>query len=250
MSAGSAARRGVTDPGARLRLVAVAATAVFAATALSACASDTQEGNGLAIMETDDDGFNGTLVADPPLQVAPVTLRDTDGLPVRLGDFAPGEVTALFFGFTNCDDICPTTMADLAAAQRTLPSDLAARVALVFVTVDPERDQPKVLRSWLDQFDPDIVGLRGPISQVHRAERSLYSDESEKVFPAPNASSSPPDDDEDTQPGHQHDWAGGYEMNHSGLVYLFGPDGRTVLYTGGATPSAYAEDMTQLLGRP
>ena len=76
-------------------------------------------------------------------------------------------------------------MADLATARRTLPSDLAARVSLVFITVDPQRDTPKVLRSWLDQFDPEIVGLRGPTSRVNRAERSLYSSESEKVPPNP-----------------------------------------------------------------
>ena len=55
-------------------------------------------------------------------------------------------------------------MADLAAARRSLPADTAENVSLVFVTVDPQRDTPAVLRTWLDQFDPDIVGLRGPVS--------------------------------------------------------------------------------------
>lgn len=225
---------------------------LLAASVMAACGtaapSDQKTGGtgAAAVVEKDKDGFNGTLV-DPPLRLANLTLRDTRGHPVRLNEFAPSKATALFFGFTNCDDVCPTTMADLASARRALPPALANRVRVVFVTVDPERDTPSVLRTWLDQFDTDTVGLRGSTVEVNQAERSLYADQSTKAEADPSAV---PQSD-----GHQHTHAPGssassgsdYQVNHSGSVYVFGPNGETVLYSGGTTVDQYAADFTRLL---
>lgn len=174
---------------------------LLAATVLTACGAEApndKERGAAAVVEEDDDGRSGTLV-EPPLRLANVTLRDTDGKLTRLADFAPGKATALFFGFTNCDDVCPTAMADLATARRALPADLAERVAVVFVTVDPVRDIPAVLRTWLDQFDTDSVGLRGPTTLVNEAERSLYADQSNKA--KVDSAATPKAD------GHQHEHA-------------------------------------------
>ena len=219
----------------------------LAASVITACGpqAHTEKPDGAAVVEKDNDGLNGTLV-EPPLHLANVTLRDTNGRPTRLADLVPNKATALFFGFTHCDDVCPTAMADLATARRALPADLAKRVAVIFVTVDPSRDTPAVLRTWLDQFDTETVGLRGPTPLVNEAERSLYADQSKKADRAVP-----------TTDGHHHEHApdaspkpkGDYEMNHSGSVYVFGPHGETVLYSGDTTPDQYAADFERLLGR-
>jgi protein SCO1/2 len=222
---------------------------LLAASVLVACGTETphdQNTGAAAVVEGDKDGLNGTVV-DPPLRLANVTLRDTRGNPVRLNELPPSKATALFFGFTHCDDVCPTTMADLASAWRALPPALANRVRVVFVTVDPGRDTPSVLRTWLDQFDTQTVGLRGPTALVHQAERSLYADQSTKAQAAPSAKAQ--------ADGHHHEHAPGssatngpdYQVNHSGSVYVFGPNGETVLYSGGTTVDQYAADFTRLL---
>jgi protein SCO1/2 len=226
---------------AKLRSAAVALTAMLVAAAgLTACSAsnDAHTENPAAGVGADAGGFHGTLV-DPPLRPAHVVLRDTHGAPFDLGRPAPDRATALFFGFTHCDDVCPTTMADLAAARRLLPGALADRVTVIFVTVDPHRDTAPVLAQWLGQFDPDFIGLRGPTELVNQAERSLYLTESgEESAPAADHHTG----------GHESSKAGAdYEVDHSGSVYVFGPADTLLLYTGGTTPQEYADDFTRLL---
>lgn len=192
-----------------------------------------------AVVEGDHDGFNGTVV-DPPLQAADVVLKDIDGARFDLARPAADQVTALFFGFTNCDDVCPTTMADLAAGRRSLPSALAESVTVVFVTVDPDRDTPAVLERWLGRFDPDFIGLRGPTLLVHQAERSLYAVESDTA-------SAPAGDRHTGDHAESTNDETGYEVSHSGTVYVFGPGKKSLIYTGGTTAQEYAEDFTGLL---
>lgn len=261
---GATARRGGRRRG-RVSTLGVVAVLTLAA----GCASQDEERGGAAeVTEVSTDEFHGTLV-DPPLAPAAVTLRDTDGNRVRLDrlDRRPGTATAVFFGFTNCHDVCPTTMADLAAARRTLPAATADDVDLVFITVDPQRDTAPVLRRWLDQFDPDIRGLRGPVARVHRAEDSLYASQSSKTTPVPagadagadvgahehhdeSGEAGEPGESGGMEEGHTHpDGApGGYAMDHTSVLYVFGPDD-TLIYTGGATPPDYADDLTRLLSR-
>jgi protein SCO1/2 len=238
-------------------LLAAALAAVLAVGGLTGCGNTTtadseQKAGAAALVQTKDtDGLTGTLVDDPPLRVAGVTLRDTHGHPVNLADMPASAATVLFFGFTNCDDVCPTTMADLATARRALPDTLARRVNIRFVTVDPTRDTSTVLRRWLDQFGTDVTGLRGPTTLVNRAERSLYADASSTT--APGTTEPTPRADGDA---HGHDdkpaakATGHDQVSHSGSVYIFGPRGETVLYTGGTTPQQYAADLTHLLRRP
>lgn len=240
-----------TNPDQHRRLQALTAL-VMAASLLTGCGTDARRdqkaGSAAAVVESKDDGLNGTLVDDPPLRVADVSLHDTRGILYRLGTRPPKKATALFFGFTHCEDVCPTTTADLATARRLLPQALAKRVNIVFVTVDPRRDTASVLRTWLDQFDTDIIGLRGPTSVVNEAESSLYADRS-TVDPKSGGHHG-------TQPdGHEHEHKsaaaspgdGAYEVSHSGSVYVFGPHGETVLYSGGTTADQYATDFTRLL---
>ena len=184
-------------------------------------------------------GLHGTVVSDPSLPLPAGGFRDADGRGFRFADRTEGGVTALYFGFTHCDDVCPTTMADLASARAAMPAALAARVHVVFITVDPARDTPRRLRRWLDRFDPTSVGLRGSDRTVHAAERALYADPSSIATEAPH--------------GGKHDGghaSGGYEVNHTGSVYVFGPDDASVIYTGGTRPREYAADFERLLQTP
>ncbi|GAB3669147.1 SCO family protein [Nocardioides korecus] len=239
-------------------LLTAALAAVLTVSGLTGCSNATatksdQKSGSAAIVQKDTDGLTGTRVDNPPLQVAAVTLRDTNGHPVNLADLPARKATVLFFGFTHCDDVCPTTMADLATARRTLPDALAQRVNIRFVTVDPNRDTPTVLRRWLDQFGTDVTGLRGPTTLVNKAERSLYADASSTTAPTPAPTPTDPSAHAD---GHHHSHDGkksatGHDqVSHSGSVYVFGPHGETVLYTGGTTPQQYAADLTHLLRQP
>jgi protein SCO1/2 len=104
--------------------------------------------------------LHGTVL-DPPLAPPTQTLRDTAGRAFSVAASSREQLTLLFFGYTHCPDVCPTTVRDLAEARGRLPSDLRDRVTVVVVTEDPERDKPAALRRWLDRFDPTFVGLIG-----------------------------------------------------------------------------------------
>ncbi len=112
-------------------------------------------------------------VLDPASPKRDFTLATTDGRPFAFAAETRGAVTLLLFGYTHCPDICPTHMANIAAARRGLSPEDRARVRVVFVTTDPERDTPSALRAWLAQFDTAVVGLRGSLDDVHRVE-ALY----------------------------------------------------------------------------
>jgi protein SCO1/2 len=110
-----------------------------------------------------------------PAQPRPTfTLTDTAGKPYDFAAETRGAPTLLYFGYTHCPDVCPTAMADTAIALRAVPSDLRAKVRVVFVTTDPARDTGTVIASWLRNFDTGLpvkfVGLTGTLPQVEAAQ--------------------------------------------------------------------------------
>ncbi len=220
------------------RIVAVLA---FVAPVVSGCANSGDDASVVAEsrlgrVERLPSAFHGTLI-DPPMQRPELTLRDTEGRSFSLADRPDDEVTVVFFGYTHCPDVCPTTMADLAAARRQVPPALREQVTVAFVTEDPQRDTRQVLRAWLDRFNRDFVGLRGGNADTARVLEELYLPASKRV-PAPTPAVSHPDD------GHEH--PGDYGLEHAGIVYAFGPGDATVIYTGGTSPRQYAEDLARL----
>jgi protein SCO1/2 len=123
-----------------------------------------------------DDGhetYAGLHLADPYTKPE-FTLTDTTGAPFDFGARTAAGPTLLFFGYTNCPDVCPTTMADVALALRTTDPAVVARTNVVFVTTDPARDTPPVLGEFLGRFDADLgtsfVGLTGDQAQVEQAQ--------------------------------------------------------------------------------
>lgn len=151
-------------------------------------------------------------------------LPDGDGRMRSLQDFR-GKVVALFFGYTQCPDVCPTTLAEIAEAKRQLGAD-GDRVQGVFVTLDPERDTPEVAKAYVANFDPTFVALRGTPEQTAAVAKDF------KVFYQKVAGKTP----------------GSYTLDHSAATYIYDPQGRLRLYTRyGSGPQALAEDIKLLL---
>jgi len=110
-----------------------------------------------------------------PANVEPaLTLTDTEGAAYDIEGQNQGKVTLVYFGYTHCPDVCPTTMADIAQALRESSAAVRAKVTVIFVTVDPHRDSLPVLRHWLDGFNPAFVGLRGSLTAVIAAQRAAH----------------------------------------------------------------------------
>jgi len=106
-------------------------------------------------------------VLDPPFTVSKEALEDTEGDPYSLATSTDKRLTLVFFGYTNCPDICGTVMGNLASAMTRLDSKDRDQVDVVFVTTDPERDTPEVLRGYLDHYDKSFIGLTDDPSKIN-----------------------------------------------------------------------------------
>jgi len=178
---------------------------------------------GLAACSADKPAFKGIDItgAEYARQLA---LPDAQGKPRTLADFT-GKVTVVFFGFTQCPDVCPTTLAEIAEVKNKLGAD-GARVQAVFVTVDPERDTPDVLGAYVAGFGPDFVALRGSLEQTQATAKEF------KVFFA-------------KVPGKTE---GSYSIDHTAGSFVFDPQGRVRLFIRhGGGVDAMASDVKQLL---
>jgi protein SCO1/2 len=153
-------------------------------------------------------------------------LPDIDGKPRSLAEFK-GKVVIVFFGFAQCPDVCPGTLAEIAEVRAKLDKD-GARVQPVFVTVDPERDTPQVLKEYLAGFGADIVALRGTPEQTQAAAKGF------KVFFA-------------KEPGKQD--PASYTISHTAGAFVFDPQGRVRLFSRyGSGADALFDDVKLLLG--
>lgn len=152
-------------------------------------------------------------------------LPDADGRRRTLAEFA-GKVVVVFFGFTHCPDVCPTTLIELAQVKKALGPD-GAKVQGVFITVDPERDTPELLRAYVNNFGADFVGLRGTMEETKDTAKHF------KVLFA-------------KVPGKTE---GSYTVEHTAASYVFDTRGRLRLYTRyGSGAEALTHDLKILLG--
>lgn len=136
------------------RRVGAALLAVFFAFSVTACG----RGVGQPGMKLTNVSYHGVFQL-PALEKPDVTLADTSGEPFNLRQRTQGKLTLVYLGYTHCPDICPTHMAELSAALKSLTPDIRRLVSVVFITTDPTRDTGPVLRHWLDNFDVDFIGL-------------------------------------------------------------------------------------------
>jgi protein SCO1/2 len=151
-------------------------------------------------------------------------LADHNGQQRTLADFR-GKVVVIFFGFAQCPDVCPTAMAELAEVKRLLGAD-AGKLQGLFVTLDPERDTPEVLKAYMGNFDPAFLALRPEVQELPDLAKHF------KIFYKKNEGKT----------------AGSYTLDHTAASYVFDPQGRVRLYTRhGMGPAALSEDLKILL---
>ena len=153
-----------------------------------------------------------------------LSMPDMNGQPRTLGDFK-GKVTVVFFGYTQCPDVCPTTMAELAQVKKALGAD-GDKLQAVFVSIDPERDTPEILKSYMASFDPNFVALRGTLAQTQATAKEF------KVYFA-------------KVPGKAE---GSYTMDHSAGAFVFDAKGNVRLFERyGAGAEALTADVKALI---
>lgn len=146
-------------------VAALAAVTAGCSGGRSSSSGGTMEGTGL--VQINPGKYKGDIIT--PVAKPAIMLTDASGKPYDIRTMTAGTVTLLYFGYTNCPNECPLTMANTAAALRMLPTAEQAKVRVLFVTVDPARDTLARLRSWLGNFNPSFIGLRGTLSQVQVA---------------------------------------------------------------------------------
>jgi protein SCO1/2 len=197
--------------------------------ALSACGSATADGGGHAHSSAPaaakgaTDTYAGIDLAEPYRRPT-FTLTDTTGAPFDFKQATAGRPTLLFFGYTRCPDVCPTTMADIAVALRGLDASLVKQLQVVFVTTDPAHDTPAVLGEYLGRFDADLpqhfIGLTGDQKAIDQAQLATgvpLAEDGGKL--------------------------------HSSLLLLYGPDDQAhVAFDAGNTSRDIASDLRRVTG--
>ena len=156
--------------------------------------------------------FRGTLYGEPFPSAAEIELTKADGSIFRLSD-QRGKVVLLFFGYTSCPDVCPTTLAEMKLVMDKLESD-AEQVQVVFVSVDPDRDTPEKIQTYVEHFNPTFLGLSGSLSELEPIWSS-YSITREAV---------------------ESDSALGVIINHTARLFLVDPQGQMHLSFAYQTP--------------
>jgi protein SCO1 len=179
-------------------------------------------------------GYLAVMLRGNPQGVAGSPLASAIGGPFQLVDQNGSTVTEaalkgkwslIYFGYTHCPDACPTALNDISIALSEL-GPKRDQVRPVFITVDPDRDTPKVLKEYVTAFDAPILGLTGTPEQVAKAAKDY------RVYYAKHA-----------EPG------GDYSMDHSSVIYVMDPEGRfTATFTPDSTPEQMAERLKKLVG--
>jgi len=167
------------------------------------------------------------LALHVPYRLPDVTLTADNGSPFDLLHDTAYPVTLIYFGYTHCPDVCPLVVSDVAAALRLVPPAVRQRVQLLFITADPARDRPAVLRGRLHGFNPTFVGLTNKQTQIDSLAHSLgVAIVGRKPLPG-----------------------GGYDVGHSTPLLGFVGHSASVYWMPGASPSALAHDLTMLAQR-
>ncbi len=188
----------------------VAATLAFS---LAAC--DKLPGKQVSFQNTDVTGLD---------YAKGFSLTDFNGKPRTLADYK-GKVAIVFFGYTQCPDVCPTTMAEMASVMQKLGPQ-ADQVQVLFITLDPERDTPQLLASYVPAFDKRFMGLYGNLEQTAKTAKDF------KVFYSKVPGSAP----------------GSYTIDHMAGSYVFDKDGRLRLFIRhGGSADSIVHDIRQLL---
>ena len=205
-----------------IRRVLVGLLGLALLTVLGACGGEPTDANGIVVSKPGNHGFNGVYL-DQPYQLASIALAYDAGHEVDLAK-APG-LNLVFFGYTNCPDVCQTVMSTIASALTRLPEADRDLITVYLVTTDPQRDTPQVLREYLDRFNPDFVGLTGPMPDLVAAAKPLGI-EIQKGQKLPS---------------------GGYDVNHGTHTFAVHSGQAKLLWTAATSPAEMAEDLKRLV---
>lgn len=210
-----------------------AAGAAVSILVLPACGRDyanqaaTTDDAPAAVVTQENSGPYHGVELQQPFAKADVTLQDTTGAPFNLAQDTEGQIVLLYAGYTNCPDVCPTTVADLAAALRGLSAEERERITVVMMSTDPMRDTPERMRAFLDQFDTSFIGVLGDQEPLIGAINSMGIDVQD--------------------PQVRDD--GAILVEHGAQVLAFTPpDNKAhLLWTSGTSVAEYREDIQTLL---
>lgn len=211
------------------KVPAVLAVGLLVLLAGCGCSADSGSDSGsvsgapvTGITRSDDDGYHGILL-DRPYAVPRLVLTDTGGKPFDLA--AQPRRTLVFFGYTRCPDICQVVMSTIASAMARLTPAEQEQLEVAFVTTDPARDTRPVLRSYLDRFDPDFVGVTGTLDRIDTLGQpmDIFIKHGQKLP------------------------SGGYEVDHSTVVVSVRQGAGDLVWTGATSPSDMAADLQQIL---
>lgn len=221
----------------RSALVALLATGMVS---LAACGGGDDTGNGddeptqttIEVGGDTDLQFEGVRV-QPQIPKPDFTLTDTEGEPFDIQEETEGYVTLLYLGYTHCPDICPVHMLDIAETLEDMDPEDAEQIKVVFVTTDPERDTPEIIRRWLDLFNEDFIGLTADKETIDQLQRAVGTQPAQQV---------------------ESDRVEGYEVNHAAYVMAFTKEDN-LAYTvypvmqdlSGFPREAWLNDMTLLV---
>ena len=212
----------------RRRLVAAPLVLTVLA-GLSACGGGSEGSDGVVtdVQVQDDDGMHGAVL-DAPYSVPDATLVDDAGDPFPLRErLSDADLTLLFFGYTNCPDICQAVMADLASAKARLSPEDAERTQVWFVTTDPARDDAATVGEYVDRFDPEFTGVTGPLKDIVDVATTVHV----PIEKGPRLET------------------GGYDVTHGTPVLAVEEDGSVpLLWTEGTSAAKLAEDVATILG--
>ena len=210
-------------PEPRARRLALALVALLVTGTLAACSQVPDQTT--IVMGGDDDGMNGAVLTTP-YDVPKVALHDTAGDAYDLAKDTTTPLTLVFFGYTHCPDVCQVVMATIASALNRLDESAREDVSVVFVTTDPDRDTPEVLRAYLDRFNPDFVGLTGDLDEIVALGEGMgVSIAKGQELPD-----------------------GGYEVDHSTPVIGVEPKGKApIVWTQTVSAAQLAEDITTMV---
>ena len=179
---------------------------------------------GCAPSAPNPEAFQGAYL-QTPYQLPQATLTDTDGRPFELRTSPTAPVLVVFFGYTRCPDICLGVLTDVATALNRVDPEVREKVQVLFITVDPDRDTPEVMREYLDRIDPSFIGLTGPIDTIEAVAAPLgVAIEGRTEVP------------------------GGYDVTHS--TQLIGVDAERlgrVVWVQGTPVGALRSDLTELV---
>lgn len=198
-------------------------TGLLLALSLAACGDKSAGGGQEMTLSPAKSAFNNTDVTGLGY-ARDFALTDHTGKPRTLADYK-GKVVLVFFGYTQCPDVCPTTMVEMANVLKDM-GPLASKVQVLFVTIDPERDTQELLSKYVPAFDPSFVGLYGDAAATEKVAKEF------RVFYQKVPGKTP----------------GSYSMDHTAGSYVFDPDGHIRLFVRhGQGPEPIAHDLKLLL---